>query len=344
MKFRELEVIRAIAAVYVALSHYAEFLKLDKSNIFELIFGSFAQEMVICFFLLSGFVIEHSYSRRKISWKKFLIKRFVRIYPILIVALSISLIIDIRLDNRIEMDKLLGNFFSLQDLGGRPGVMYGTYYNNALWSLSYEWWFYVIYIVINQLKKKKIVFVIGLIIISTILYHFYEFQIFRWLKYFSIWYSGVVLNQLYRVSQLNFRSVSFRIILPLLFIPMIQSLLIFINSAYVSIASNKPLNFELLMEFRHFLASIAIIVLVLLYRKTGMSFFRNSYVEYVSTFSYGIYVLHYPILYLFGNSTDFIYLTIIFISTLLLSLILERVIQKKISNYVFQQNWYQKIL
>jgi peptidoglycan/LPS O-acetylase OafA/YrhL len=46
-----------------------------------------------------------------------------------------------------EWNTLLGNIFMLQDvISLKPNVISAVYMGNGvLWSLSYEWWFYILY-------------------------------------------------------------------------------------------------------------------------------------------------------------------------------------------------------
>src|ERR1700744_3208005 len=97
MKLGKLEAIRGFAAVYVVIYHFVGFTVLqDKFPAIAKLLFRFGQEAVILFFLLSGFVIYLSVATKPdTSFKKFFLKRLVRIYPILIISFILSIVIGI---------------------------------------------------------------------------------------------------------------------------------------------------------------------------------------------------------------------------------------------------------
>jgi peptidoglycan/LPS O-acetylase OafA/YrhL len=127
------------------------------------VFG-FAHEAVMIFFVLSGFLVGGSVIRMlrqgAWSWKKYLIHRTVRLWMVLIPALAIGYTLDRigvhyflgkgtvydmgpeapawDLLSRLTPLTFLGNLFFLQ--GGRVSPL-GT--NQPLWSLGYEFWYYL---------------------------------------------------------------------------------------------------------------------------------------------------------------------------------------------------------
>src|SRR6187402_1469203 len=148
MKFKKLEAIRGFAALYVVANHIVgwTFLKEVLPPLVRLPFRM-GQEAVILFFLLSGFVIYLSESRStNIDFPKYFLKRFVRIYPILIVAFLLSIIaafINQHHFVRADARDLVGNIFMMQDLTTKPGYFVLPFLDNSpLWTLSYECGFY----------------------------------------------------------------------------------------------------------------------------------------------------------------------------------------------------------
>ena len=96
----------------------------------------------------------------------------------------------------------------LQDVSAlKRGVWFDTYYGNSpLWSLSYEWWFYVIFIPLGLCGRfaKNKYFIYALILsASGFLGHQYmPNQLCLYLGYFFIWWAGVELAKEY-LSELN---------------------------------------------------------------------------------------------------------------------------------------------
>lgn len=79
MKLEKLEALRGMAAIYVVLHHSIPHnLRLEELEIGFLF--RFGQEAVILFFLLSGFVINYSFSRgNDKTFRTYFFKRFYRI-------------------------------------------------------------------------------------------------------------------------------------------------------------------------------------------------------------------------------------------------------------------------
>jgi peptidoglycan/LPS O-acetylase OafA/YrhL len=131
------------------------------------VIGGFGHEAVIVFFVLSGFFIATSVlgvtNPRPFSWACYLLNRFTRLYVVYLPALALTAIWDLSgmylfgaehtvyagevpgghmdvsdVGRTIGLPTLLGNLAFLQDFLVRP---YGS--NGPLWSLSYEFWFYI---------------------------------------------------------------------------------------------------------------------------------------------------------------------------------------------------------
>lgn len=290
-KLKILEAVRGGAALYVFLVHFMFMYFIDRKNPVSILL-SFGQEAVILFFLMSGFVIQFSYAKNKISFKSYFKKRFFRIYPLFLLAILLVLINNIISDLAIDFKTLIGNLLMLQDAAFflKPGIIIDTYGNSALWSLSYEWWFYMLFIPISSFRNKNQVASI-IIVISTVLYLFYPIQIFRWLMYFSIWWSGVMLADLYMIKDLNFKNFFKKIIIPILLLPTALVTYRALNEPFTSFG------FYPIIEVRHFISAIIFISIALIWKNYNW-FGYNSFksLEYIAPFSYGIYVLHIPII------------------------------------------------
>jgi peptidoglycan/LPS O-acetylase OafA/YrhL len=151
-KITGLDSVRGFAAVYVFLSHFVLERIFDKASLFGLPFR-FGQEVVILFFLMSGFVIAWSYEQQvDKAFLTFFKKRMLRVYPIYILALILSVTLAGNYSSLLSFDfffQLFGNLVMLQDFeAGKPGVWFSPLGGDSpLWSLSYEWWFYMLFFV-----------------------------------------------------------------------------------------------------------------------------------------------------------------------------------------------------
>lgn len=177
-----LDGLRGLAAVYVMvghsrwllwegysegfLRHSAQYSLSERVLVYFLSLFTFGHQAVIFFFILSGFVIHLSIIKRpaeEFSIITYLKKRFLRIYPVLIYSLVLSLLLDSLgnygfhfsiyshhtlstvLNKNVPFNTgisvFAGNLFMLQNA---YVPVWGT--NGPLWSLMYEWWFYLLYI------------------------------------------------------------------------------------------------------------------------------------------------------------------------------------------------------
>lgn len=155
--------IRGTAAILVLLNHFRNiffvpYAEVENQNIFSLLIYSFSglgHEAVMVFFVLSGFFISNSVikSLDKWSWKYYFVNRLTRLYIVLIPALLITLLLDFvgmyffdysffphNMSERINLDVFIGNILFLQ---GFETTVFGS--NDPLWSLSYEFWYYLLF-------------------------------------------------------------------------------------------------------------------------------------------------------------------------------------------------------
>ena len=158
-----LNVVRGIAALLVVLSH-------SRSYLFEafgaepsgwqevyLVPTSFANEAVAVFFVLSGYLVGGQVVRQmragRFSWREYLAKRLSRMWVVLFPALVLTLIAD-SISRGLFGSKvdLIRSFGDLDPAAAACNAVflqwtrcraYGT--NDALWSLSYEFWYYIFF-------------------------------------------------------------------------------------------------------------------------------------------------------------------------------------------------------
>ncbi len=295
-KLSKLESIRGFAAVYVVLHHsFASgivILGYDISFLFR-----FGQEAVILFFFLSGFVIQYSFlNSRDKSFKSFFLKRFLRIYiPLFIVFLTNYLILWVQ-HNKLPTNNLwniIGNILMLQDNGSlKPNVICEPFLGNSpLWSLSYEWWFYILFILVSLNVKENVsnlIYAIGTI--SAITYLIYPNFINRELMYLIIWWIGTDIARLYiRKQKISFKSLS----IPL-YILGLNILILFVNiethKRNITAIGRSPI-----LEFRHFSFAFLCLSIAVLWQKINWIGFNQTFglFEKIAPISFGIYISHW---------------------------------------------------
>jgi len=160
---RLLDVVRGVAALLVVLGHSRDIsarvsgLNHTGDSFFEMLLlvpSSFAVEAVAVFFVLSGYLVGGQVIRQnregRFCWGEFLIKRLSRLWAVLIPGLFITYIA------WLAMTHLSPQSYTLATSSTLPSALCNVLFlqeswcdsyliNSSLWSLSYEFWFYIIF-------------------------------------------------------------------------------------------------------------------------------------------------------------------------------------------------------
>jgi len=318
-----LDGLRGLAAFYVLVGHarwlmwegYSSFLEhINDYSLVERFFVYFfslfryGHEMVLFFFVLSGFVIHLRYANQLVSgtasvsfdFFSYIKRRAKRIYPPLIAAIILGFLLDfcgkqlgysiyqhatpntlINENIHIEFSfiNLLGNLIFLQNT---YVPVWGS--NTPLWSLKFEWWFYMLYPFLYYLNKKSISSTLFVVLLFSIMVtsQFFIFpnrlvnDIFGAL---ICWWLGTLLADIYvgRIKQ------SFLLLAPL----SIALLVLPFFSKYIPMYKDLfcALGFlGILSIFFHLKSLNASIVNTL------------EKLQSLGKFSYTLYIIHFPIL------------------------------------------------
>ncbi|KYC36853.1 hypothetical protein WA1_45160 [Scytonema hofmannii PCC 7110] len=314
-----LDLLRGLAALVVLTNHLRNLFFVDYGqvihknilvNIFYY-FSSFGYQAVIVFFVLSGFCISLTVikSIENWSWKIYFINRLSRLYVVLIIALFLGLfldylgitiwdknsiyyrnflgsnIIDSPVVNRLKISIFIGNIFFLQNI---RVTTFGS--NDPLWSLSSEFWYYVLFPCILLIVYPKIN------LVTKFLHTFIVLTIFKFIGnsiaiYFFIWLLGtpVCLTGNLRIKNPIYK-----------FLSILVSSLIFLLTLLL-------IKFNILMNSYLSDFILAIVTAILIYsllqdnRKQPVDShaFWYSYKiisQKLAGFSYTLYLVHMPIL------------------------------------------------
>lgn len=345
-KLGKLEALRGAAAFYVMLGHtFSNRLIVGGKDLSVLL--DFGQEAVILFFVLSGFVIQYSFDRSKDkSFRLFFSKRFLRIYiPLLIVFLVNYIIVCFQKEYLFMPDwlELGGNIFMLQDAGAlKPNVVCSFFLGNSpLWSLSYEWWFYMLFFfVATKYRNRASIIIYTLGIFAAASYLIYPNFINRILMYMSIWWVGADMARLYlNKIEISFKQLRFPLAVLLIEIA-ILSLNIYVNKEKLA----QQLGYSTIgvspyLEVRHFAFAFVSVTIALAWKKMKWLLFNKTIglFEPFAKISFGVYISHW---FLVAKATylDFliknIYIryTLYFAICFLFSYIVERKIYPYLSN------------
>lgn len=337
MKLEKLEAVRGAAAVYVVLHHTISY-DVEWMGLNLGILLRFGQEAVITFFLLSGFVIAYSFNRStNRSFGSYFANRFCRIYIPLMMVFAVTWLFSSQKAGRLvdpDLFGLLGNISMLQDMTVHlPGAIFSPYLDNGpLWSLSYEWWFYMLFFplvtYVNGPQHHYIAF--GLASVAAVVYLFMPVFPIRVLMHLAIWWAGAYLAVLYLDnSHYNIR----KLLLPMCalgFITITMGL-----NVWWYVQENGQLPGFLphpVNEFRHFVFALFVVPAGLIWIRLGAPLYRWLLRPFAvfAPISYGIYICHYPVMrdasYLEFIGNPILEWLLYFLIMLLLSALIERVL------------------
>ncbi|CAN5328919.1 hypothetical protein BH09SUM1_BH09SUM1_17330 [soil metagenome] len=305
-KLYKLEALRGLAACCVIFSHVGKIFQ-EKAGLSRgaIIYAPFrfGQEAVMLFFILSGFVIYYSFCGRGThrGLLDYFVRRLRRIYPNFIAALALAYICGCISAGRLldpELPRLTGNLLMLQDYAAiKPGAIVLTYFSDKpLWSLAYEWWFYMLFPAIFFLVRPRwrlhaaaLISLIGAIIYVAVQNGFAQY-----LSYFIIWWAGVELAKEFVES----RAITFRRQWPTIACLAGVGLVYVFNVLRLDpTLQGNPGTYPLL-QVRHFATAIVLIALAILWRKYRFIGFDSviGIFQVFAPISYAMYIFHYPIL------------------------------------------------
>jgi peptidoglycan/LPS O-acetylase OafA/YrhL len=197
-----------------------------------------------------------------------------------------------------EWKTLLGNIFMLQDvISQKPNVIAPAYMGNGvLWSLSYEWWFYMLYFALaTNIKSAQLnKWVNILVIAAAATYLIYPFMVNRLLMYFAIWWIGVRFAETYIKGE----RFTIKSILPygyvLLTITAILAANLYLHFSYTKIYS-YPLVAYPFIELRHFVFAIMVMFGAVIWHNFKWVGFNAIFgiFKHLAPCSYVIYISHH---------------------------------------------------
>jgi peptidoglycan/LPS O-acetylase OafA/YrhL len=315
-----LDVIRGVSAVAVLLYHLRGLFFVDypylanKSLISSTLYAvtGYGHQAVMVFFVLSGYFIGtsvmESVRQNRWSWWTYLVTRLTRLQLVLIPALVLGALWDqigMRISQaaplyfgalykfyvpsvalRSTVPVFLGNFLFLQSI---VSPVFGS--NGPLWSLSYEFWYYVVFpaLVLATAAWVGTRFRILYVILALILLWLVGAQI---RLYFLIWLAGALVGQLQRATR--FRTAS-----PLL--PLAGGLIFLGSLAWFR---THRLSSDLVTDYIvGFCFALWLYTLLLGSREDASPTYVHG-AKKLAGFSYTLYLTHFPALLLLRGLLD----------------------------------------
>ena len=154
--------LRGVAALMVVLYHFKAYLPKDSLLLNSVKFAAFGVDL---FFIISGFVIV--YSTQKIeSVSAFFVKRILRIWPPLIVC---SLVFYFFVENPYSLNDLLNSILLIHKDYNSHGPEFGYNMLIVAWTITYEVFFYFLFMISMAISQEKRVVVCSLIILLLVI-------------------------------------------------------------------------------------------------------------------------------------------------------------------------------
>jgi len=311
---------RGASALLVLIGHLYQFIiapsyQLDtENNVFSFIFSQMAVLSVMVFFVLSGFMITASMYRntsqrdfKSFDVNSFVKDRLIRLYPPLIFTLALTVLLfalasalDLKalesfsngqelylVREKLELNivNILASVFFLQnffDELATPSMI------SPLWSLSHEFWFYVL-AALALLSCYKKLFVLPLITLLLVAVNSDERVMF--LAGFCIWLSGAVLALLYFNGKLSSKAMKGFLLLAFAMVFVIYCFFVINRTSHLFLHGGKFVFGVLFTLFLALLISFKQHHRAKFLKNRLMQLFKNA-----AKYSYTLYLIHAPIL------------------------------------------------
>lgn len=332
----KLEALRGAAAIYVFVHHYVHG---NEELAYLAPFFILGQLALMVFFVLSGFVIYYAsvYRDPDIKFGTYLKRRVVRIYPAFIAILILTYLLRSLTTGQwldFHVWEAFGNILQFQDK--HPYSWFDPYWQNApLWSLAYEWWFYMIFFAFHRLTRHlqhlQQYMVIGMSVLGFATFWVFPNQFSLYFSYFLLWWAGVEVAREWTVSGTVTFKGQWKSILSVLGMTALWLLPAFLHWN----AGNKVVLAEFpFVQPRHFFTVALVLCFAVIWKRTNWFAFRwiAGQWEWVGSISYAIYIFHYPVIYLAAHTrpTGSVYLDFIWVAIVIfgVSWLIEQPYQK----------------
>jgi peptidoglycan/LPS O-acetylase OafA/YrhL len=197
MRFKQIDVLRGIAAILVVFFHLTGSSDLSKTTA---TYGHYGWTGVQMFFVISGFVLPYSLHRSGYKLKNFgifLIKRIIRIYPAYLAAIIISLILTVLTHREVaSVITIISHLVFLNSILGLTGI------SAVFWTLAIEVQFYLLiglaYPIVIKNNSSSLVFIIILTFFSI---WAKQYTIIYWFPFFAL--GILIFNKLFMQMSLK---------------------------------------------------------------------------------------------------------------------------------------------
>jgi peptidoglycan/LPS O-acetylase OafA/YrhL len=356
-ELKKMEAWRGLLCFFVFMAHLCQiywYPIFGTGTLFSIFVGTIANISVVLFFLLSGILITYSglnlTKNGTFNWRKYLINRIARIYPSLIVIMILSYflisifpylnhytteIIRLPTDKYFAREKYYCTINDMiQALKMQPNDAIQV--NGPIWSLVIEWWLYVtglfLFLISSNNFKLTIKNFFFLIMGLLPLFFLSKDYNFSYSYYCIIWFIGSFFTFYLKKSA---RTLNIMIA---------SSIVLFILSCYYF----KINSFKLLQD-TSFVYGIFQIAISLFFLKIIFIINLNKIFNKISSYSYTLYILHFPVILFFYAilksilNNNILWVSIVNLFLIIVTLILSKIISSFTEKKYFYQNLLLKI-
>ena len=313
-----LDFARAIAATCVVLLHYQHFYSSDYNQQLNFvknlqpfynilgIFYEFGTVAVQFFFILSGFIFFMFYRERilegVINFKNFIILRLTRLYPLHLLTLILVLAIQFFYKESYseyffyqsnDLEDFIAHFLLIQEWGliGETAS-----YNGPSWSISVEFFLYIIFFLISIFFIKNIFQSLITIIFSLLIYFFLQPVLNNLILGLLLFYIGGFTFFFYTYLKKFYKKKFFILVLIIIDIIIFGR---FLNESFLNFQNSIEFlignKLFILLFFVKFPLIIINLSILQLYKKN-----LGKNIKLLGDISYTIYLVHFPIQLLFA--------------------------------------------
>ena len=289
-KIEGIDGIRALGALALVIYHYGLFASMLEGHRYPFedyakyiyIYGYLAVEL---FFIVSGFVIEHTYADRVTSmpfWE-YIKRRIVRLYPLLLLTTVM-----VGLEQFVLL-KMTGEFFAwpislwgiVLTFFGFQNVMFsGLYFNGPLWQIGILILLYIAYYLARQSKNFFRFCAVSILLGATLVcFNYGTLPIFAGAlgRGLASYFIGVLMCK-YRAAFKNLKGVAWGVLI----------VSVFLMARYGAIIVG---NLNLVFSFLVFPS----VIVCILTSEPLAKFFGIKPFVFLSDISYGICAYHFPL-------------------------------------------------
>ena len=255
---------------------------------------------ILLFFLISGFCIHYPNTNftRKLCWKTYFIRRFLRIYPTFFCAILTSAVLSYIFHSVWDdKDWNLNRMFAVITLSQNYPPDIGQFLTNpSLWTIPLEFEFYILYPLVFFFMAKTRFMILSIIafIISAFAVHLSRggmpWLTFTALFFWPSWILGAWIAQLNRKEQLA------RIKLSFYFITITLILVIALISSHEK--WHSWIQYSCWTAFYFLFFIVCLMRAEFITSILGKKIFKS--ISWIGSISFSLYLIHFPFFKLFG--------------------------------------------